>query len=192
MTATPHHRRAVGWRLPAACAALLILMLVSGRYTLRLGFRHNWLSLEAGCLTATWVKHDTRHIHWPWHVGGVFANRDYRIRWLPARREHLNLRYLDLPLWIPIPLLLALGTGLWLRDRRRARLGCCPACAYDLVGNTSGVCPECGAPAHPFTPSPLHPSHKLPRARPAQEVPHAIPRRVLRPHRPRLPGRRAR
>ena len=32
-----------------------------------------------------------------------------------------------------------------LRRRRRA-LGLCPGCGYDLTGNVSGVCPECGEP----------------------------------------------
>jgi len=33
----------------------------------------------------------------------------------------------------------------WLRRRGRLREGHCPACHYDLTGNVSGVCPECGA-----------------------------------------------
>jgi len=51
---------------------------------------------------------------------------------------------IELPLvWMCIP------PSLWLvvrlRRRRRAdRAGLCPACEYDLTGNTSGVCPECG------------------------------------------------
>jgi hypothetical protein len=32
------------------------------------------------------------------------------------------------------------------RRRRRSRRGCCERCAYDLTGNASGVCPECGTP----------------------------------------------
>ncbi|UCC31619.1 MAG: hypothetical protein JSU86_04940 [Phycisphaerales bacterium] len=32
-----------------------------------------------------------------------------------------------------------------LRRRRRRRKGLCVSCAYDLTGNVSGVCPECGA-----------------------------------------------
>lgn len=28
--------------------------------------------------------------------------------------------------------------------RRRMMRGCCAACGYNLAGNTSGVCPECG------------------------------------------------
>ena len=30
--------------------------------------------------------------------------------------------------------------------RRWRKLGCCPKCEYDLTGNISGVCPECGKP----------------------------------------------
>ena len=31
-----------------------------------------------------------------------------------------------------------------LRQCRRRRRGCCVACGYDLTGNTSGICSECG------------------------------------------------
>ena len=40
-----------------------------------------------------------------------------------------------------------LGLWLWRRGRetaRQARQGICPICDYDLTGNLSGVCPECG------------------------------------------------
>ena len=33
---------------------------------------------------------------------------------------------------------------LWRRALRRKRGGRCPQCGYDLTGNVSGVCPECG------------------------------------------------
>jgi len=33
---------------------------------------------------------------------------------------------------------------LWYRDRRRFPPGHCPSCGYNLTGNQSGVCPECG------------------------------------------------
>ena len=53
------------------------------------------------------------------------------------------------PLWA-IALLLAVTPHLVrdlsakLRDRRRTK-GLCPSCGYDLTGNVSGRCPECGA-----------------------------------------------
>jgi len=54
---------------------------------------------------------------------------------------------LILPLWIPF-LLVAVPTSIWFRrDRRRIPPHCCQRCGYDLTGNTSGVCPECGAKA---------------------------------------------
>ena len=42
----------------------------------------------------------------------------------------------------------AIVPGVWLVTRRRARrrAGCCLTCGYNLTGNTSGVCPECGTP----------------------------------------------
>lgn len=35
-----------------------------------------------------------------------------------------------------------------LRRQRRARLKQCLECGYDLTGNVSGVCPECGTPVY--------------------------------------------
>lgn len=36
---------------------------------------------------------------------------------------------------------------LWLR--RRDKVNRCKQCRYNLTGNTSGVCPECGTPTRP-------------------------------------------
>jgi hypothetical protein len=43
----------------------------------------------------------------------------------------------------PVPLL---QLRRLLRSRRSARQGHCPTCHYDLTGNLSGTCPECGTP----------------------------------------------
>jgi len=53
--------------------------------------------------------------------------------------------FVRLPLWFPF-LLIAFPTGflLW-SDYKRGKPGDCAACGYDLKGNTSGKCPECGA-----------------------------------------------
>jgi hypothetical protein len=47
------------------------------------------------------------------------------------------------PLWMFIPLVLAIRVMSVIRARR-ARAGHCRACGYDLTGVTSGRCPECG------------------------------------------------
>jgi hypothetical protein len=52
--------------------------------------------------------------------------------------------HLQLPLWTPF-LLVAIPTALlWWRDRRCIPPGHCRECGYNLTGNVSGVCPECG------------------------------------------------
>lgn len=58
-------------------------------------------------------------------------------------------RHVFVGCWIPL-LLIALPTGLlfW-RDRRRFPVGYCNKCGYDLTGNTSSRCPECGTGVRP-------------------------------------------
>jgi hypothetical protein len=47
------------------------------------------------------------------------------------------------PLWAPFVGAAGLAVACWRLDRRRPP-GACPKCGYDLKGNTTGVCPECG------------------------------------------------
>jgi hypothetical protein len=49
----------------------------------------------------------------------------------------------SLPLWIPL-LAVAVPTGIAFQRLARRCPGRCSTCGYDLTGNTSGVCPECG------------------------------------------------
>lgn len=99
------------------------------------------------------------------------AVREFRIGGLRAKREAFSLcpddaygqpdeslepeRYVATILWQtptwPLLLLLGFYPALVLvlarkrrRDHRRRR-GLCVRCSYNLTGNTSGVCPECGA-----------------------------------------------
>lgn len=72
-------------------------------------------------------------------------------RWLP----HLTPFYgpgggwiADLPMWIPLTLAIGASAVFWHRDRR-FQPGACQKCGYNLTGNTSGRCPECGTLAKP-------------------------------------------
>ena len=50
-----------------------------------------------------------------------------------------------IPLWLPLALVAVPTSILWYRSRRARLLsGHCPNCHYNLTGNTSGICPECG------------------------------------------------
>lgn len=54
-------------------------------------------------------------------------------------------RYVSAPLWIPLVLLLAVATIRRPWKAREPPSGCCRLCGYDLTGNVSGTCPECGS-----------------------------------------------
>ena len=71
---------------------------------------------------------------------------DFIARSWPWPSCHLSggIRAIVVPLWIPFLLVVAPTTYLWYRDRRRPPPGHCRSCHYNLTGNVSGVCPECG------------------------------------------------
>jgi hypothetical protein len=51
------------------------------------------------------------------------------------------------PTWVPLVMIATPTLLLWIpRLRRRPPRGHCQACGYDLTGNVSGRCPECGTP----------------------------------------------
>jgi hypothetical protein len=63
--------------------------------------------------------------------------------WWPYTYRHGNGGYVYVPLWLPL-LSFAVPTAfLWWRDRRYPP-GHCQTCGYNLTGNVSGICPECG------------------------------------------------
>ena len=64
---------------------------------------------------------------------------DWHVSRLPAGTTW----YVDVPLWIPF-LVVGLPTAVLCRRDRRIPPGHCQSCGYDLTGNVSGVCPECG------------------------------------------------
>ena len=56
--------------------------------------------------------------------------------------------FVVLPLWMPATLFGVLGCR-ELRRLDRVPPGCCATCRYDLRGNESGRCPECGRAVRP-------------------------------------------
>jgi hypothetical protein len=68
---------------------------------------------------------------------------------LPSLRRAWGAGALKVPLWFPVPLALIALWALKREEKRRALKSSecrCMKCGYSLVGNVSGVCPECGAP----------------------------------------------
>ena len=71
--------------------------------------------------------------------------RPYEFVWWPDTYRDFGEMGVVLPLWMLIGLFLVPTAFLWWRDRRVAPPGHCRSCGYDLTGNVSGRCPECGA-----------------------------------------------
>jgi len=74
------------------------------------------------------------------------TERGWRWAFYPA--EARGVYAWTLTVWLPhwfLTLLFAIGAVplIWLRPSRGS-LHSCHTCGYDLTGNTSGVCPECG------------------------------------------------
>ncbi len=61
---------------------------------------------------------------------------------LSGSLNNYNPPHFVCPIWFPGVLL---GIALWIQAKRRAaNKDCCIACGYNLTGNISGRCPECG------------------------------------------------
>jgi hypothetical protein len=66
-----------------------------------------------------------------------------------ATRGTLVTRQVEMTLWLPLLVFLLFPVVAFIRGPvrrwRRRKRGECVACGYDLTGNVSGICPECGA-----------------------------------------------
>jgi hypothetical protein len=62
----------------------------------------------------------------------------------PTMSSSVISSYVTLPIWLLLLVSLIPTLLLWRRELRRPAPGFCRHCDYDLTGNTSGRCPECG------------------------------------------------
>ena len=79
----------------------------------------------------------------------VVVDRIGAMVWLPPQGRWKHPEPVAFIPYNGILFLFALPSALWLATKLifpRWELGRCGRCGYDLTGNTSGVCPECGAP----------------------------------------------
>jgi hypothetical protein len=98
---------------------------------------------------------------WPFHrrvdsiSGDLRSGTTLGFRYERSRvykpRVRIDGRSVTFPYWLPavcfafLPALTAVKFWRARARRRREAEGLCSGCGYNLTGNTSGVCPECGA-----------------------------------------------
>lgn len=82
-------------------------------------------------------------IEWPQHVVQYTATSEFEYE------DTSVWRVVTVPLWIPFLALVLFTAFLFWRDRRRrhrVKTGHCLVCGYNLTGQTSNRCSECGTP----------------------------------------------
>ena len=123
-------------------------------YEGRVSAKCRWyISLENACVTGSVAVCDRQPpgIQLGWLV---FQRLRSPRLWIPRYRDisgktpwtnsPYRYRSVHVPLWIPFLLFAMPTVFLWWLDRRRIPPGHCQKCGYNLTGNVSGVCPECG------------------------------------------------
>lgn len=102
--------------------------------------------LFRGCLSAKSppdpnnIQREPRTLSIGWRPRGTPLSMNWWPRFVLTGK---GMWKITLPLWIPTLVVLVPTVVLWATDRRHPP-DHCQTCGYNLTGNESGVCPECG------------------------------------------------
>lgn len=138
-------RRVLKRLCSGGCVLILALWTTSVAAPCSYSFGYRALAVWGGKLVLTWYGTSIHPVGWrsgpcdlPWN-----DIASYGFVW-PQLDPDLTYTYVVIPLWLLLLTALILTVFLWYRDRRRVPVGHCRKCGYDLTGNVSGLCPECG------------------------------------------------
>ncbi len=152
-----HLRGLVKWGGLLTCLVLIVALpfSVRGIYCLQILSKDTWwqIGIGRGALRLQWglkqrtlipprTPQPTISLHeWSDPRKNVLVPRwkKFPETWMQMPRTEV-----DIPIWLPLTAVASLTTFLMVRDRQRPRPGHCHKCGYNLKGNVSGVCPECG------------------------------------------------
>jgi hypothetical protein len=146
-------RRVLKWMMTITGIVLLIATLGSARWQVRwVNPASTWsIDLAGGNLTVQWAEPAPRS--WFTNLTGrprwEVRENDHNMLLWPVFRRFTNpivgsLSRIEVPLGIPLLLCVFTIILLVQLDRRHRPPGHCQNCGYDLTGNVSGRCPECG------------------------------------------------
>lgn len=156
--ATLHGR---GFRIALAVGTVLVALTWALSYSWGLDFRSkserfSWFVVQGSFYVNTYPKGYGSRPNvrgWRWNpgfsVGRASLFTPLYFYWPEVTRSEDGFSQVKLPLYIPFAGfvgVLIYPSIPFVRRRWRRRRGQCVRCAYDLTGNTSGVCPECGTP----------------------------------------------
>ncbi len=139
-------RRILKWSSLISCVALLGLWVFSFWYTPHYYNGGGWaLAVGKGTLSVTGGGEFGHFQQGSWELVS-----SCRIIWKPSSWSYdfddptsPLLWGIFIPLWIPLLCAAVPTIVLFIQDRRPPKF-CCQQCGYNLTGNLSGTCPECG------------------------------------------------
>ena len=145
------------WVALLTCVIVAITWLVSVRWTFGYSGGESVYVVFAGQIRIVYATYI------PPHMRGWNIHRRKAIEvsksWPEKHVSRLGHTLLIVPLWLPLGILLFPTALLWWCNLGRPRGGC-RNCGYDLTGNVSGTCPECGKTCQtrssPHTPGTSH------------------------------------
>jgi hypothetical protein len=154
MRRRPRTRRVLKWVGTVACVLVFTAWALSTKWSLAYVGQPVCLDVIRGGVTVDRFRALDMAMFNPCRQGYWRVRTLSRIDppvWSPSlgiwhARFHGRVSAFILPLWIPLALLATPTIILWCHDRRRIPSGHCQTCGYDLTGNVSGICPECGTP----------------------------------------------
>ena len=121
-------------RIFAVCAVLTVLVGVASMFVYVELFGH--VGIGFGKLAASTTRVNPAPVSW--------TTIDPRIAWdlrLWVALMPSLWNFVSIPLWMPA---VTFATLAWFTRSRAKPRGCCGKCGYNLTGNVSGKCPECG------------------------------------------------
>lgn len=122
---------------------LLLLWLFSYLFILRLENKIIWISSANGNIFFAYDPYT--EFAWDFDFQVERVQKPYWGLLWPSFGDVLGYTDVVIPFWLLLVLLtlLSLALSFWKKHKRRKR-GLCVKCGYDLRGNNTGACPECG------------------------------------------------
>ncbi len=133
-------RRRLKWAGVAVCGLILLLWAITFFWELVYFGTERIFLVGPGFFCLYPIPQDFRDLHGWAIMSGESSRTWWPIPWVRTAECDIPFSFLLLVTAIPTAIL-------YRHDRRRPPPGHCQDCGYNLKGNESGICPECGTPA---------------------------------------------
>jgi hypothetical protein len=137
--------RLAAWTGVALSGVVAALLLLSLRWSVSWlgGTKRHFIGLVYGAVCVGWTAAPLVGEPAGWHIGGS-GPAHKSVWWVEVVRYGASTGIVYVALWLVLALTTVPTVFLLMRLRHTLPAGCCAICGYNLTGNVSGRCPECG------------------------------------------------